>query len=98
MYQLVGHVRPVELGGIDVVDPGLDGVTEYRQGEITVLRRPEDTGARKLHGAESHAADGAMGQLDALVRHGVHTARVHGPAGNPADARSRSLSVHRRCA
>ena len=67
--ELVGHVGSVELRGVDVVDPGVDGPAEYRQRDIPILGRPEDTGTGELHGAKAHAADGPTTQHDRFVRH-----------------------------
>ena len=55
--ELVGNVGAVELSGIDVVDPGGDRLSKNCQGLAAVARRAEDTRARKLHGAESHASN-----------------------------------------
>jgi hypothetical protein len=55
--ELVRNVRAVELSGIYVVDPGVDSLSKDCQGLAAVARRAEDTGARKLHCAESHASN-----------------------------------------
>ena len=79
--ELVGHVRTVELRGVDVVHAGVDRRAEDRQGPVAVLRWPEDAGPGQLHGPESHPADRSASQLDCVFRHvpGI-PGRLPGPA------------------
>ncbi len=53
--EFIGNVRPVELGGVDVIHPGVNSVPEYGQGEISVFWRSEHSATGKLHGAEPDA-------------------------------------------
>jgi hypothetical protein len=43
--QLVGDVRPVELGGVDVVDTQLDGPAQHGERRVPIPGRPSDTRA-----------------------------------------------------
>jgi hypothetical protein len=67
---LVGDVRAVVVGGVDVVDAQLDGRAQDGDRGVAVLWRPEHVGAGELHGAvpdavEVEVADavGAAGQV-----------------------------------
>ena len=55
--QFVGHVGPVELGGVDVVDAEFDGPPQHGQRLVAIARRPERPATRKLDGAEADAGD-----------------------------------------
>jgi hypothetical protein len=57
MDQLVCDVRAVELGGVDVIDPCLDGSPQHRDGCISILRRTKDAGAGELHRAKTHTVN-----------------------------------------
>ena len=48
--EIIGHIGPIELSSIDVVDAGVDRPAEHRQRKIPVLGRTKDTGAGDLHG------------------------------------------------
>lgn len=48
---LVGDVGAVEVGGVDVVDAGRDGLAEDGYGTVRVLGRPPHAGPGQLHGA-----------------------------------------------
>ena len=61
---LVGDVRPVEVGRVDVVDAELDRGAEHRDRLGPVGRRPEDPGAGQLHRAEPDPGDGLVAQLE----------------------------------
>ena len=72
--QLVGHVGPVELSGVEVVHAQLDGPTEHGQGRGSVAGRTRDMWSRELHGAVSNTRHGAPGEdgraagwIDSLV-------------------------------
>ena len=62
----VGHIGPVVLRGVDVVDAGVHRPAQHGQGQVTVPRRTEDTGARQLHGAEPDAMDVEAAQRKTL--------------------------------
>lgn len=55
---IVDESMAVELGGVDVVDPQLDGAAQQRHGRLAVARE-----AFELHRAEADAGDGAAGEL-----------------------------------
>jgi hypothetical protein len=59
--QLVGHVGPVELGGVDVVDSDFDRPAQYREGLLAIGGRPEHSGSGQLHGTEPHPVNRAAG-------------------------------------
>ena len=61
---LVGDVRPVEVGRVDVVDAELDRGAEHGDRLGPVGRRPEDPGAGQLHRAEPDPGDGLVAQLE----------------------------------
>ena len=65
--QFVGHVRPVELRGVDVVDSQFDRPPQDGDGLVVVARRTEDAGSGQLHGAEADATDRVGAE-----REGVH--------------------------
>ncbi len=67
--EFIGHVRAVELGGVDVVHTGLDGPTEDGHGDVAVGRRSEHTGSRELHGTEPDTVDGTAGERDGWAGH-----------------------------
>jgi hypothetical protein len=54
---LVDDTRPVELRGVDVVDPAVYRRPQYTHGLVTVARRPEDVVAGQLHGAVPEPVD-----------------------------------------
>ena len=62
--ELVDHVRPVEVAGVDVVDAAGDGLAQHRERGVAILGRPEDARPGQLHGAVADAFDGAMAQLE----------------------------------
>ncbi len=67
--QLVGDIRTVELGRVDVVDAGLDGPAQHGQGRRPVGRRSEDAGTGELHGAEPDPVNRTVGQEDGVSGH-----------------------------
>jgi hypothetical protein len=81
---LVGDVRAVVVGGVDVGDAQLDDLAQHGHGGVAVLRRAEHTGAGELHGAVAEAgqlevadAVGAAGELRG--RHGLTFPAPAGP-------------------
>jgi hypothetical protein len=60
--KLVGDMRAIEIAGIDVVDAGGDRGAQHRQGCVPILRRPEDAGTGKLHGAIAEAFDATVAE------------------------------------
>ena len=57
----VGDVRAVEVRSVDVIDAGLNGFAEHRDGFRAVAWRTKDALAGQLHGAVAHTVDGALG-------------------------------------
>src|SRR5690606_19289751 len=78
---LVDDVRAVEVRGVDVVHPGLDGRAQHADRLVPVGRGPPDARAGELHGAEPLAREGdALGRGEgsagrAFVSHGVLLSR-----------------------
>src|SRR5450830_1873217 len=61
---LIGDMRAIEVGGVDVVDAGSDGGAQYREAGGAILGRTEHARAGQLHGAIAHASDGAAGEIE----------------------------------
>ena len=55
--QLVDDVGPVELRGVDVIDPAVDRLAQHRDRFPTIARRPEHVGAGQPHRTEPHGRD-----------------------------------------
>jgi hypothetical protein len=55
---LVRDVRAVEVGGVDMIDSGVDSFAEHGDGLVAIARRTEDAFAGELHGAVAHAVHG----------------------------------------
>ena len=66
--EFVGHIRAVELRGVDVVDAEVDGPAQDGERFIVVARRAEDARAGKLHGAVADATD-----MERAQREGLHS-------------------------
>jgi hypothetical protein len=72
--QGVGHVRAVEVAGVDMVHAGGDGLAQHGERRVAILGRAEHAGPGELHGAiaeplHAAAAEGeSAGLLD--VQHG----------------------------
>ena len=67
--EFVGHVRPVELGGVDVVDTEFHRPPQHRNGFVVVTGRTEDTGPGQLHRTESHPVDVERAKRKAIRGH-----------------------------
>jgi hypothetical protein len=67
--ELVGDVRAIELGGVDVIDAGLHCPTQHGDRSISILRRPEDACTGELHRPKTEAMDAVTRKQDWLVRH-----------------------------
>jgi hypothetical protein len=65
--ELVGDVRAVEVGCVDVVDAQLDGLAQHGDRRVVVLRRSEDAGARELHRAVADAGELDVGDAVAAA-------------------------------
>ena len=61
--ELVRDVRPVELGGVDVVDAQVDRPAEDGDGPVAVAWRAEHTRSGQLHRPEADAGDGVAGEV-----------------------------------
>ena len=60
--QLVRHVGPVVLRGVDVVHTQLDRAAQHRERLVAVTRRTRYSGTGELHGAEPNPADNATAE------------------------------------
>ncbi len=54
---LVGDVRAVEVGRVDMIHAGRNGLAENGDGSVRVLGRPPHAGAGQLHRAVAHPLD-----------------------------------------
>jgi transcriptional regulator with XRE-family HTH domain len=96
--ELVGDVRAVDVGRVDVVDAELDRLAQHGDRRVVVLRRPEDAGAGELHGAvadagELEVADAVAPAGEILECHDIHCRRPPGEQGgpdHPGDGRTRN--------
>src|SRR3984957_16705775 len=48
---LVGHMRPIKVAGVDVIDAARDRFAQHRDRGSAVLGRPEPARSGELHGA-----------------------------------------------
>ena len=55
--QFVGHIRPIELGGVDVIDAEFDGPPEHRSASARSRGGPEHAGTGQLNGAKAYVVD-----------------------------------------
>ena len=74
--ELVGDVRAVEVGRVDVGDAPLDRLAQHGDGLVVVAGRAEDAGPGELHRAEAHPAQrevpgGGDGAAGSSGRHDV---------------------------
>src|SRR5258707_4189775 len=53
--KLVGDVRAVEVGGVDMVDPERDRLAQHGERGVHITGRTPDMRAGELHGAVAHA-------------------------------------------
>ena len=90
--QLVGDVRAVELGGVDVVDAGVDGPAQHRERLGAIGRRSEHAGAGELHGAEPHPVHRAPAKHDGVVGHRSHILCRERMSGHCVGASARSIA------
>ncbi len=70
--ELVGYVGTVELGGVDVIDTGIDSPSDHLQCALAIRWRAEYPRTGKLHGPEAHTADGKAGEKDNVDGHNAH--------------------------
>ena len=86
--QLVGDVRPVVLGRVDVVDAGLDGPAQHGDRFVVVARRAQHAGTGQLHRAEADAPDGSACDPERrrAIAPTVPAAWLPGPLAEPASA------------
>src|SRR4029077_19945884 len=61
--QLIGHLRSVVLGRVDVVDPGLDRSAQDCDRLLMVLGRSRHARTGELHRSESDAPYGRAGDF-----------------------------------
>ncbi len=75
--QLLGHVRPVRVGGVDEVDAHFDGAAQYADAFVVVGGRAPDALAGEAHCAESQAVDGQVAADDEGPRFPCYRSRGH---------------------
>ncbi len=66
---LVGHVRAVEIAGVDMIHAARDSLAQHGERGVTVLRRTEHARAGELHRAIAHAIHVAVAEAESLVGH-----------------------------
>jgi len=59
---LVGDVGAIEVAGVDMVDAAGDRLAQYGEGGVAILGWAKYAGAGELHGAVTHAVDGAVAE------------------------------------
>ena len=74
--EFVDDARPVELGGVDVVDAQLDGAAQQCHGGVEVAVQ-----ALELHGAEADTGDGAARERAGTSGAGSAVGRELGGSG-----------------
>ncbi len=67
--QLVGDVRAVVLGRVDVVDAGVDRPAQHGDRLVVVARWTRHAGTRQLHRAVAHPPDRLTCELERRHRH-----------------------------
>lgn len=72
--ELIGHFGPIELCGVDVIDAGFDGVAQNSDGAFAIFGGTKDSGARELHGPETHALNGMVGKQGGFTGHDLYLA------------------------
>jgi hypothetical protein len=55
--QVLAHLGPVRVGGVDQVHAQLDHAAQDRLGVVRIVGRPPDAVAGDAHGAEAEPAD-----------------------------------------
>jgi hypothetical protein len=85
--QLVGHLGPVGVAGVDVGDAEVHGSSQHGDGGVAVLGRPPDAGAGQLHRAVAEPGHGQpFGKPPvAACRGGERVAGVEGQGRAPCD-------------
>jgi hypothetical protein len=78
--QRVGDVRPVVLGGVDVVDAQLDGAAQDGECGRAVPGRTERARAGQLHGTEADPVHVALAESEGELGREAH-ARVIASSG-----------------
>ena len=66
VYGFVGYVGTVELGGVNVIDAGIDGTPPYRQRALATRWWTEYPGTGELHGPEADPMDRKAGEKDGI--------------------------------
>jgi len=61
---LVGDVRTVVVGGVDVIDAAGHGLPQHGERSLAILGRSEDAGSGELHRAIAHAIHAAVAQRE----------------------------------
>ena len=78
--EVFAHLGTVGVGGVDEVDPEVDGVADDADGRVMVGRVAPDAGPRDAHGPEAEPVD-----RDGIVAaESELSGRVHGSLGHAA--------------
>src|SRR5437879_2456385 len=63
--KLIGYVRAIEVGGVDVVDTEVNHLAQDRDCTVVICWRPEYMRTSQLHGTVTHASkDQIIGELE----------------------------------
>jgi hypothetical protein len=84
--QLLAHLGPIRVGGVDQIDSELDGASQHRDRLIVILRWPPDARPSDAHRAEAQPANAAVADLQSAgrdvgelwgldARHGIEASR-----------------------
>ncbi len=60
---VIGDVRAIEVGGVDVVDSARNGLAQDGQRRAMILGRAEYAGSRELHGTIANTLHDAVAEL-----------------------------------
>src|SRR6266705_2465091 len=67
--KLVGYMRAIEVGGVDVIDTEVNNLAQDRECTVVICWRPEYIGTSQLHGTVPHASkDQIIGELECASR------------------------------
>jgi len=67
--EIVGNDGPVELGIIDMVDPGSYCIAKNVECGLTAAGRPESAAPRQLYGTQAQSVNSMAGQWTPIVAH-----------------------------
>jgi hypothetical protein len=64
--EVIGDVRPIEVGGVNVIHTTGNGLAQYRECRRMIFGWTEDTGARELHRTIAEATHAAVAELEGV--------------------------------